>query len=280
MGPLTAIYRAAGDCKRVLARLRRPPPPHVTGPPHPQLALDLFAGEWSSRLPPPLDTCRAGEVPLFADPRLAWGLEALGSVAGRRVLELGPLEGAHSYMLERAGAAEVVAVEANARAYLRCLVVKELLGLTRVRFLLGDFTDWLGREPADGFDVAIASGVLYHARNPAALLHRLARVAPRLYLWTHYFDEARVRARPKLAARFDGIVGAVEQGFPHTLHVHRYQAAPFRPSFSGGSHAVTHWLSREDVLGLLRHLGFGDLQIGCEEPDHPNGPAFGVVARR
>lgn len=41
-------------------------------------------------------------------------------------------------MLEQAGAAEVVAVEANTRSFLKCLCIKEVLGMRAVRFLLGD----------------------------------------------------------------------------------------------------------------------------------------------
>ncbi len=35
------------------------------------------------------------------------------------ILELGPLEGAHTYQLR------ILAIEANAEAFLKCLVVKE-----------------------------------------------------------------------------------------------------------------------------------------------------------
>ena len=65
-------------------------------------------------------------------------LAEIGGVTEKTILELGPLEGGHSYMLDRAGAAQVVAIEGNARAYLKCLIVKELLGLPRVQFLCGD----------------------------------------------------------------------------------------------------------------------------------------------
>jgi SAM-dependent methyltransferase len=82
------------------------------------------------------------------------------------VLELGPLEGGHSFMFERLGAREVIAIEANPRAYLKCLIIKELLDLRRVRFLCGDFLEYLRADGTD-FDLVFASGVLYHMRNLA-----------------------------------------------------------------------------------------------------------------
>ena len=54
-------------------------------------------------------------------------------------------------MFERAGA-EVVAIEGNPRAFPRCLVTKELLGLRRVSYQCGDFMAYLRNAPRR-FDV-------------------------------------------------------------------------------------------------------------------------------
>ncbi len=50
--------------------------------------------------------------------------------------------------------------------------------------------------------------------------------------------------------------------------------------FSGGGQPVSHWITRDDILGLLRRHGLGELRLGFDEPDHPNGPALALVARR
>ena len=65
--------------------------------------------------------------------------------------------------------ASVVAVESNTRAYLKCLVVKELLDLQRCHFLLGDFVPYLQETP-ERFELLLASGVLYHSPDPLAML--------------------------------------------------------------------------------------------------------------
>jgi hypothetical protein len=277
------FWRAGGIAKVQWARLRgraAAQDGYETRAPSRQHALDLFRGEWTSALPPGCEGLEAGTVPLFADTCLAWGLERLGGVEGRRVLELGPLEGAHSWLLAARGAASVTAVEASRRAYLKCLVMKEVLGTERVRVLLGDCVAYLADPPEPRFDVAVASGVLYHMTDPVTLLARLARASDRLYLWTMYYDEAAITARPKLAARFRTTESRTVEGFPHTLHVHSYQAAGFQPTFCGGPAATSRWLTRADIVGALRHLGFEDVEVGYDDPDRPNGPALALVARR
>ncbi len=78
-------------------------------------------------------------------------------------------------MLQKAGARSVVAVEANTRAFLKCLCTKELFGLDRVEFLLGDLVAYLNEERSK-FDAVIASGVLYHMTDPVDLLKILRRL--------------------------------------------------------------------------------------------------------
>src|SRR4028119_931287 len=96
---------------------------YVKSAPSPQHALDIFKGEWASLLPPPYDQYQAGKIPLFHDGRAYWALNEMGGCQGQRVLELGPLEGGHSYVLEQHGAGSVTSIEANTRAYLKCLIV-------------------------------------------------------------------------------------------------------------------------------------------------------------
>ncbi|HQZ39448.1 MAG TPA: class I SAM-dependent methyltransferase [Vicinamibacterales bacterium] len=247
--------------------------------PGPQNALDVFAGEWASRLPPPHDTLRAGEALLFEDTRLQWAIDHLGGVRGQRVLELGPLEGGHTYMLDRSGAAEVLAIEANTRAFLKCLVIKEIMGLPSSRFVCGDFVSYL-RATTDRFDVVVASGVLYHMVHPVEVIARIASISNAVYLWTHYYDEAVLGASPATAHRMVDGQDVVHDGFGHRLHKHEYLTALNQAGFCGGSRPFAYWLTRDDILGALRHFGLTRVETSFEQPDHPNGPAFSVVARR
>jgi uncharacterized protein DUF1698 len=254
---------------------------YVRTTPTPQNALDVFKGDWWSQIPRP-PGLTAGQLPLFADGRITWAIEALGGVRDRTVLELGPLEAGHTYMLEEAGARSILAIEANTRAFLKCLIAKEVVGLHRSRFVLGDFEEYLRAPGSERFDASIASGVLYHVRNPVELIHNLARVTDRVFIWTHYYVKERVAAIEHMKHRFGNheATPAEHAGFRHTLHRYNYGDFLDTTRFAGGSEEHSHWLSRDDLMGALRHAGFTEITVGEEEVEHTNGPSISLVAAR
>ncbi len=253
---------------------------YVREAPSAQLAIDLFKGEWSCALPAPYADCNAGTVPAFDDdPRVCWAAEALGGFKDARILELGPLEGAHTYQMQQRGAASVRAIESNRRAFLRCLIVKELLGLDRVRFDFGDFVAYL-RQTTERFDLIFASGVLYHMENPLELLNLAATHTDRLFLWTHYYDEKILSARADLSHNFRGRRMQSHAGYRCEGHVRAYGEALGWSGFCGGPEAHSVWLERDDILGALKAYGFTKVVTGVDTPEHHSGPAFCVVAER
>lgn len=246
--------------------------------PHPQNALDLFSNEWVSKLPAPYEHLRAGNAGLFSDPRLEWVINEAGSIKGKTVLELGPLEGAHAYMLQQKGAS-VVSIEANPRAYLKCLIIKEILDLHRVQFHYGDFTKYL-TETERLYDFCVACGVLYHMRNPVELIAQVAKSASQVFIWTHYYDQAICHKHPKLQFQFRKHSAVGHEGFKHTLFRHDYGIQGKK--FFGGPESFSNWLTREDILNACKHFGFKNIKISREHdtPHHVHGPAFAFLASK
>ncbi|MBW4466163.1 MAG: DUF1698 domain-containing protein [Pegethrix bostrychoides GSE-TBD4-15B] len=244
-----------------------------------QNCLDIFKGEWASKMPLELTHLNAGTSPLFEDSRIHWISEQFGGFQNKKILELGPLEAGHTYMLERMGAASITAVEANIRAYLKCLVIKEMLGLKSAHFLLGDFVEYL-KQQTQKFDICVASGVLYHMKNPAELLFLLSQVSERIFLWTHYYDAAILQASPQIASRFSDEVTVNYKGFCHSLHRQEYREALGFSGFCGGSLPFSSWMERSDIIAYLKLLGLTNIQIEFDHPNHPNGPCFAIAASR
>ena len=253
---------------------------YVIRVPEPQNIIDLFDGEWSSRMPAASGlTAKPGTAALFEDGRITWAEQQLGSFSGSEILELGPLECGHTYMLHERGARSIVSIEANSRAFLKCLCVKELFGLDRAHLQLGDFVAFL-RGNEKKFDVTIASGVLYHMQQPMEVLDLMSKSSDRLFIWTHYFDADVIAANKAVAKKFEPAQRASYKGFEYEFARQSYEKALDWAGFCGGPETQSVWLTKDSLLGFLRHCGFSSLETAFDHPQHPNGPSFAICAKR
>jgi Protein of unknown function (DUF1698) len=242
-----------------------------------QNAVNALPG-WNMALPPEANT-KSGLPVFYLDPRITWACEQVGSLEGKHVLELGPLEASHTYMIDARGPASITAIEANRLSFLRCLVVKELVGLKSAKFLLGDFVAWLEQTNIK-YDFVVASGVLYHMENPIKLIELLAKRSDRIYLWTHYAD---INAMPPDDPR-NALLGQTEvvesSGVKVRLYPRSYWGAGKNDTFCGGPNDMHRWIERNDLLDLLKALGMKVISIAHDDPKHVNGPSFSIYAQR
>jgi hypothetical protein len=251
-------------------------------PPSAQNAVDIFKDSWYSRLPESNGAqVTAGATPLFDDDRIRWAAEQAGGFAGKRILELGPLEGGHSYMMSKMGAEHVTAVEGNSRLYLKCLIAKELYNLERCTFLLGDFVQYMQRSEQK-FDFCLASGVLYHMANPPELLSLIAKACDQAFFWTQYFDRDVIRERMPLykRVRFKSPEKATYNGFTYTRNERRYGLGLRNLQFIGGTASYSCWLTLDDMIAGLKYFGFKKVEIGFHDKEHVNGPAVCLACSR
>jgi hypothetical protein len=249
---------------------------HADHAPDPQKTADIFNGEWISSLP----GIASGKALLFTDRNATWAHEKL-NFSGKRVLEFGPLEGAHTYMIHGFGAKEIIGVEASAQCYMKCLIVKELYNLNRSRFLYGDIIAFLA-ETDQRFDIIFASGVLYHSREPLRLLELIAEHADSCFLWTHYFDADHLEAGmgEKFRQRFPNEeVPLSHAGYSCAGHPFYYDY-PHWKGFPGGTAPSSIWLKQSDILGFLRHSGFLNIEIQLDITLGPAGPFFSLAAQK
>jgi hypothetical protein len=249
-----------------------------TRAPSPQNAADIFKDAWASDLGEVAPgVAGTGPGRYFAgDPRPGWAAQALGREGrfdGMRVLELGPLEGAHTYQIEKLGAREVLAIEANVEAFLKCLIVKEITGLKLTKFMLGDFVEYLETSPSQ-FDVIFCSNVLYHLQDPIDVIRLIAQMTDKVFCSTHYYDEAHYPGPPReseVDPRYPGV----------NLYVHHRKAEDGQgPQFWGGNKLKTVWLRRRDILNAFRDAGLSSTHIFQDDVDHPNGASIIFTASR
>lgn len=172
------------------------------------------------------------------------------------VLELGSLEGGHTFELARSGL-HVTAVEARADNLNRARYMQRLVGLQNVDFVkanlevvrLADF----GR-----FDVVFCSGLLYHLPRPWVLLDELATVADAAFLWTHY------------AAQVEDEV----EGVPGLW----FAEGPLSDPLSGVS-PKSFWMTLPEIVERLRN-DFSNVRVVSRDTTHVHGPNAIIVAQR
>ena len=240
-----------------------------------QNALDLFPGSWVSKFPS-CSGLTGGEAAHFDDGRVTWAASVMGGLNGLSILELGPFEGYNTYQFQSFGASSVIAVEASHVNFLKCLVVKNIFGLTGT-FLLGDCQEYLENVKTK-FDICWASGILYHMIEPIKLLQGIRRVASSAFIWTQYYDEAKLSAIGGLGA-FDASLDKLVlfEGREIRLHHRSYMSSGM--IFSGGQDAFAYWMTRDDIMFVLDCLGFHNIVIGFDNPDHVHGPAMFFLAK-
>lgn len=237
-------------------------------------AFRLFEGEWSSDVP----GFASGKASLFDDHRIKFMETAVGGFAGKTILELGPLEGAHTYMLARRGAKSIVSIESNKRAFVKCLIVKNALRFD-ADFLLGDFRSYL-REMKSRVDFVLACGVLYHMTDPVTLIEDIARVTDCFGVWSHYYDGAIIRSRPDLCEKFSDTPTIKKfNDIEVCLYEQRYLKALEWKGFCGGAAENSFWMTRDSMISIIEKLGF-NITVGEDVTTHPNGPCILFVAKR
>lgn len=243
-------------------------------PPNQQATISLI-DDWITIFPEHTGINSGGYAPLFVENLVPWGVNRLGGVDGKTVLELGPLEAAHTYQLDKFGARSITAIEANRRSYLKCLLTKETMGIPSARFLFGNFLPWLEQHP-EKFDVIWASGVLYHMTDPLTLLQLLAARTDRLFLWTHYFPDGGNTFR----LPFIGSRAIPFHGRDIVYYKRLYLRPRWRALACGGINASSTWLRRNDIIFILNALGFSSVEIGFEDCRMPYRYSMAITARR
>ena len=247
--------------------------------PSAQNSFDMFKNTWSTKMPG-IETHGVGE--LMNDARIHW-LTANVCVDNLHILELGPLEGAHTFMLEKAGG-NVSAIEGNYGAFLRCLVVKNHFDL-KAKFMLGDFSLCEFRQNA--YDLIVASGVLYHMKDPIALLRKISVASGKLFLWTHYFEPDLSKWNANLGKHLESgkwdksnIIEEKVNNSRIRMVRQEYREALRWSGFCGGPDKYSHWIFKEDIITLLREVGYDNILVNFDTPAHPNGPSFAIIAEK
>lgn len=249
-----------------------------------QSMVDIFKGSWTTAFPDEYNI-KGGEKRHY-DPSIDWRVTWVnsilpGGIKGLSVLELGPFEAYNTRQLIQSGAKSVVAIEGNNLNFLKCLIVKEIMGMgSNARFLYGDIIAYLESNPGS-FDIVWASGVLYHSVEPLKLLALISKVTDKVFIYSHYYDKDAIWANPFLADHYcpEKDITMEYDGYKAPLHYRFYNESKDN-FYCGGVEDFSFWMEKKDILGFLDHLGFSEIKFRLDQLDNPHGPVICFLAEK
>lgn len=213
-----------------------------------------------------------GTVDLYNDPRLQWQIDNLPMIKGMHILELGPLEGAHTLAMYKRGVSSVTAIEGVSDCFLRCLIVQQAFpALTEALFVFADFNKYIEmflHEDMGTFDVVCANGVLYHQENPAELIYNLAKITDNVMVWS------QVASEDKPSKVF---VGCENKNGSYQGKLNTY--GELMQGYCGGLSKEAIWLYPNEMLRCFKDAGFTKI-IQKEVEPTVNGDAIMFVASK
>lgn len=198
-----------------------------------------------------------GDDPLRVQPTFVLLDHAGGTLAGRRILDVGCNEGGYTIAFGRLSALDAVGVEIRASNLEKCRYLQEVTGLSNVRFVQGDARqispDWLGT-----FDIVFASGILYHLDDPFDFLRRCSEVTTDfLVLDTHVaaIDAWSHGCADRLATRSWGgrtYIGRDAVEYPKDIPTDELEQL----EWASYGNPASFWLIEDSLVHLLWDLGF------------------------
>jgi tRNA (mo5U34)-methyltransferase len=181
----------------------------------------------------------------------------------KTVLELGSYEGDLTVQLARVSKF-VTGLEVRPSNILCSLARLLVHDITNARIVLKDVQEL--DESFGTFDVLFHAGMLYHLLNPVEHMFKMAKVSDIILLNTHYYSD-------QLGFERDDIV---HDGVTYKTAIYKEYGLDERLS---GVTPTSRWLYREDLINLLRNLGYDQIEI-ARDLSTKSGPKITLLAQR
>jgi Methyltransferase domain len=180
------------------------------------------------------------------------------------ILELGSLEGGHTFALAQlAGVERVVGLEGRAANVAKARFVHTAFdGMSRAAV---EFVE-VNLEVADlalygAFDAVFCAGLLYHLPRPWELLQRIGEISDCLFLWTQIASEPRR--------------GEEAGGYPGRTYHEYGEADPL-----SGLSTMSFWPTWDGLVRMLADAGFHHVELIERGDVQRRGPAVTLAAAK
>lgn len=200
-----------------------------------------------------------GEISFDNDNRITQFFDAFPDI--HSVLELGSLEGGHTFQLAKKPGISILGIEGRDYNVKKANFVKDLLKIENARFVCGDL-EKTRLTSFGNFDAVFCSGILYHMPKPWNLISEISKITEKVFIWTHYAPDE------KGTIQVNGY-----QGFWHK----EFGFSGYKKPLKGLSKR-SFWVTQSSLMDMLNNYGFSNSIVYDDSPDHVNGPAITLAA--
>ncbi len=213
-----------------------------------------------------------------------------GSLAGRRVLDLGCNAGYWSLLAAEAGADYVLGIDGRPMHTEQAELVFEAKGIDRSRydFRCADLFEDLDRDDLGRFDLVLCLGLFYHINQHARLIDQIARVNDDLLVIDtaisgHHGSYLELKTEPidepRNALKSELIMHATRQAVIDIVAAYGYESVVLRPNFTDahGFEDYRHGLRRAFVCSKKTPLDRLDAEPGSDRTSLGRLPAGQLV---
>jgi len=184
-------------------------------------------------------------------------LDAAFPLAGRRVIEFGPMEGAQTAGLVNLGVESVTCIEARAVSFIKTMIAQYSLAWPNVRLVMDDFHN-ADRNKYGAFDLAFAHGVYYHSFAPFLFFENLMSLSDNIFIGGYTLINGE-RANDTLT--YEG----------ENFRVRRIQISN---TYNNAANEFAYHFDRDELINFFKSRGYNITVISDEKPDDPWGDWF------
>jgi hypothetical protein len=190
-------------------------------------------------------------------------LNALYPLAGKRIIEFGPMEGAQTAGLVHLGAQSVTGIEARAVSLIKTMIAKYCFGWDNVTLIMDDFHN-TDRQKYGAFDLAFAHGVYYHSSAPFLFFENLMSLSDNIFIGGYCTAAGAAPSSPS--------------GLEYNFETLEYEGKKYRVkrikignSYNSAVNQYGYHFDREDLLNFFRDRGYEVAIISDAPGDDPWG---------
>ena len=187
-------------------------------------------------------------------------LNRIFPLAGKTVIEFGPMEGAQTAGLVNLGARSVTCIEARAESFIKTMVAKYAFRWDNVHLVMDDFHN-ADNLKYGRFDLAFAHGVYYHSVAPFFFFENLMSLSDNILIGGY------VHGGPGSTY---GEWDTLEDGDKK----YRVKKVPMGQSYNTGVNKFGYHFSKDDLVDFFASRNYRIAIISDEETEDPWGDRY------